>query len=747
MDYRKEFRSFVNSYYLSDGIRMTIGILLPALILGYFGHLNIGLALSVGALCTSLADLPGPIHYRRNGLLACLFFVVLSAFITDITVHYHWLFALVLPAACFFFSMIGVYGARATSIGIASLLILVLETEHRLTGTQILQNIGWLFSGGLWYILLCELLYRIRPYRLIQQALGEYVMATADYLRGKAAFYDEIPDYEEKYKALLKTQIQVQERQNAVAEMIFKTRNMVKESTHTSRVLMMVFLDVSDLFERAMTSHQDYQKLHRFFDSTGVLDEYKQLIYSMANELDEIGIALQSGKASGYNKRLDQELLQERRHLQDLHRSMIAPSNVEGFISLRHILDSMDDIAGRIRTLHQYTSYDRSLRRKKLAAPEASEFVHSQDYSAKILVDNISFRSNIFRHSLRITLAAFSAYLIGLFLPLGHSYWILLTVIVILKPAYGLTRTRNVQRLGGTLIGAALAAGFLYIIRDQLGITLLLGICMLGAYSFMRKQYFISVIMITMYVLVLFRLLDPRDFNEVISDRIIDTLAGSTLALVFAYIPTPVWEKQLINGLIARALQDSIAYYKQVAPAFTGVEINKMERQSARKDAWVSLANLTDAFNRMLTEPRSKQVAVLQIHQLVVTQHMLISHIATLAYYTDQLKDEFIMKDYQPVMDHTLLNLTQAWHCMDSNILQENENRKDNTAVWQLDQKLNALMNQRKQELEEGKLESSIRQQLSQFKSITDQFYFLYNTSEDIRKISRKIQALLQPRP
>jgi hypothetical protein len=54
------------------------------------------------------------------------------------------------------------------------------------------------------------------------------------------------------------------ERQNLTAEIIFKTRSLVKESTAISRNLMLAFLDVTDLLESIMTSHQDYKALHSF---------------------------------------------------------------------------------------------------------------------------------------------------------------------------------------------------------------------------------------------------------------------------------------------------------------------------------------------------------------------------------------------------------------------------------------------------------------------------------------------------
>ena len=72
MDYIKEYKSFIYSHYLSEGVRMTAGIALPAVILSYFNLLPAGIVVSLGAMCVSITDTPGPIHHRKNGMLACI---------------------------------------------------------------------------------------------------------------------------------------------------------------------------------------------------------------------------------------------------------------------------------------------------------------------------------------------------------------------------------------------------------------------------------------------------------------------------------------------------------------------------------------------------------------------------------------------------------------------------------------------------------------------------------------------------
>lgn len=739
MDYLKEYKSFIGSLYFSEGVRKTAGILLPTLFWGHFGQIQIGLLLSMGALCISITDNPGPFLHRINGFIVCAILVFIFSTLTGFITHNHWLLGILLPVFCFFFSLIGVYGTRAGAIGISVMLIIVLQTQYNFSGLEILYRNLYILAGSCWYIILSIVLHRIRPYKLAQQALGEYVLSVSNYLKAKAILYEDGIDFDSSSQQLLRTQVTVQEKQNLVTELIFKTRSIVQESTHTGRVLMMAFLDVTDLFEITMASHQNYQKLHQHFGETNILSEYRQLILSLANELDKIGIALQMGNSSVYNEAIDVQLQKERTHLQELRLSILSPENVDIFISLKHILDTIDDIATRIQTLHYYTTYDKKLRRKKIQAQDPEDFISHQEIEPKILWNNLSFQSNLFRHSLRIALAALSGFLIAQLLHFGHSYWILLTVIVILKPGYSLTKKRNYQRIAGTILGVIIAAVFLFFVKEKFFILLVLAITMIGAYSFVRKHYFTGVLLITIYVLLMFHLLGQGDFEKVIVDRIIDTLIGSLLAWVFSYLLLPIWEEDNIGKFMRKILRTDISYYQLVANKFTGIATTTQNLNVARKNSLIALANLSDAFNRMLSEPKSKQTNIEHVHQFVVSSHMLTSHIATLSAYSNSLEKEFIMDDYSP-----LIILTQSYLQQSVSILKETEIATEPTSVTNnqirlLDNKINELMHTRQEELKLGLIESSTRKKLSQFKSITDQFYFIYKTTVDIRKISKKL--------
>src|SRR5215213_623008 len=69
MDYQLEFRKFIGSQYLYTGLRITAGVIIPAVVLYHYGMLATMIGIPLGALFVSLTDNPGPIAHRRNGML------------------------------------------------------------------------------------------------------------------------------------------------------------------------------------------------------------------------------------------------------------------------------------------------------------------------------------------------------------------------------------------------------------------------------------------------------------------------------------------------------------------------------------------------------------------------------------------------------------------------------------------------------------------------------------------------------
>src|ERR1700694_4040581 len=198
----KEIQYFFYSQAFSDGIRAALAILLPALAGLYLGYFELGLTISLGAMCVSLTDAPGPLLHRRNGMLFCTGFAFLVAVITGFAQRNIVTMGLEVALVSFFFSMFNVYGNRATSVGNAAILIMILTMERPIPPAQILPHASLILAGGLFYTFLSLLLHTIRPYRIAQRALGDCIREIATYLSIKADFYNIHTELDQDYRRL-----------------------------------------------------------------------------------------------------------------------------------------------------------------------------------------------------------------------------------------------------------------------------------------------------------------------------------------------------------------------------------------------------------------------------------------------------------------------------------------------------------------------------------------------------------------
>ncbi len=723
IDYIRTYKQFTSSHHFYEGLRMTIAVMTPVLLFAGYGQLGVGMAIAVGALCVGLTDNPGPIHHRRNGMLITLLLVFVTILLTGISAPVPAFAIALIILLPFLFSIIGVYGSRATSAGLACMLVMVLNIDKTQSQAQIVQNALLALLGGGWYFILSLGLHTLRPYKLVQQIVGDCMLETARYLRIKASFYDENVDYNKSYEALTDAQVQVHQKQDMARELLFKTRSIVRESTHTGRVLVMAFIDTLDLFESIMTSQQEYHLLHEKFDGSGLLPAFQKTILQLGEDLDRLGIAFQAGKSLKTDvdsvksvKQLDDFFVAERD-------KQLTNDNRDEFISLRHILNSLKDVQHRIGTLYAYSSYDLQFGGSGRTEKELRKFVTRSDFSPKILADNLNLNSNIFRHSIRVSIALLIGYFAGLWLPVGHDYWILLTIIVILKPAYALTRKRNIERLLGTVAGVIIAGILLYTVHLTTILIAIVFVTMVLTYSLVRTSYLPAVVFMTIYVVISFHFLKGGDIRPVLQDRIADTVIGSVIAFATLFLVPPKWEHEAINELCASLVEASKNYFCYIANAFSGQAFENNAYKLKRKATYVALANVGDAFQRMINEPKRKQIKGEMLHQLIVSGHVLVSHIATLSSYQRQYGDKYRLTSFEKVTNLINCQFEEA-----SAILRLQY--KETAGVKKAEEAMNDAL------AEAAALSAGPELRNSIFKTIIDQFEIILCVSGDIKNIA-----------
>lgn len=612
---------FLSSQYFSDGLRITLSILLPSLLLAQFGQLATGMAMSIGALSVSLSDAPGPVQHQRNAMVATLLIGAVVTLITGFARMNDITLGLEIVILGFFFSMFSVYNNRATSVGTATLLIMVLMLDRPLDALGVVRESGLILAGGLWYMLVSLLTSRLQPYRPAQQALGQCIHEIAKLLTIKADFYATHTRLDDDYRRLVAQQVVVSEQQNAVRELLFKSRQFMTESDTTSRLLVLTFSSVMDLYEQIVAMYYDYSVIRERFGQSDVLASIARLIRQVADELDHLGLSIQSVALTRPPLDLTQSLT-------ELKQQINALTDSDGStLVLKKVLVNLRNLGQRVATIQANMTV--SIDSVPGETLEYGRFVSHQVISWQSFRDNLTLDSSAFRHSVRVALALLLGFVLTKFLPYAqYSYWVLLTILVILKPAFSLTKQRNQERIIGTFIGGLIGVLILTFIPSQTVHFVLLVLFMIGTYTALRVNYIVMVICLTPFVLIVFSFLGIG-YLSVAGERLLDTLLGGTIAVAAGYGLFPNWESHQILNPMRGVLKANIGYLQLLLDGLSGRRIRVVDYKLTRKEVYVTSANLAAAFQRMVSEPKHKQRNEKALYEFVVLNYILSANVAT----------------------------------------------------------------------------------------------------------------------
>ena len=204
-------------------------------------------------------------------------------------------------------------------------------------------------------------------------------------------------------------------------------------------------------------------------------------------------------------------------------------------------------------------------------------------------------------------------------LPLARSYWLVLTVVIILKPDYGSVFARAVQRGVGTVVGAVLAAVILALVPYGPWLLLPFGVLAALLPYAKARNFGLVATFLTPLVVLLIDLLDVGGWH-LAEARLVDTALASVIVLVFGYAPWPsAWQAHL-PGQFAETLRTVCAYTDEALVTMPAARIAATGtarsperapgeapglRSRLRRGAYQSLSNLRAEFQRTMSEPAS----------------------------------------------------------------------------------------------------------------------------------------------
>jgi uncharacterized membrane protein YccC len=223
------------------------------------------------------------------------------------------------------------------------------------------------------------------------------------------------------------------------------------------------------------------------------------------------------------------------------------------------------------------------------------------------LRDALDLKSEALRHALRLAIATTCGGALGVFLSEFYKIprvpWLTVTILIVLQPQAGTTLARAVQRVGGTVLGGLAAALLAPVSHHPLWYAALLFVLSLLAVSLKPLSYGLFAALLTpVFVLMA----EQQSGSDLVVARIVNTLLGGAVALLFGIVLWPSWERARLPAQLAALLKAARALLDTVNPDHPG---DLPQARRARRHLGLALANAESTFQRFLGEPHDpKQV-------------------------------------------------------------------------------------------------------------------------------------------
>ncbi|NMH29215.1 FUSC family protein [Flavobacterium silvaticum] len=730
-------RQFTDTTNFENAIKVTFASAVPVLICSHFGIFQTGFTIALGAFLTYPSDIPSSLRHKINGVLVAALIVSGSTLLINVLHPYPFILYPITSLLIFFMAMIPVYGNRANMVAFAGLLAVSLAFGHITTGWQMLEQSGLMLAGGLFYLLVSLAFHFIRPHRYTELQLAECMRLTSKYLKLRGDLWDKEANRNKIIEKQLNLQVELNTIHENIREVVIRTRFSSGHSDR-NRKLLLVFISLVEIMELALSTSFDHRKLHEKFEGNEfVLKTYQNLAYNLAAHLKKIRQSLEKGQKYVIESDLFMDLQAFETAIKEYETQLGASEAAEGVYLLTSMLHYAEKQVERIKLMERVFSGGK-LETKLMGNrdKDLEKFLAPTYYPWSTLKENLGFSSSIFRHALRLTVTMMFGFLIAGIFKLDNVYWILLTIVVIMKPGYGMTKDRTFQRIIGTVVGGIVAFGILYFVHDSVSIGTLTILSMILGFTFTATNYKIGVTFVTMYVVFLYALLQP-DVNTVIELRILDTVTGATLAFIANYFLWPSWEYMSVPAHLRKSIEANRNYLSEISRFYNAKGDVTTDYRLARKNAFIETGNLMASFQRMSQEPKSKQKQLPNIYKLAVLNHTLLSASASLGTYIQSHKTSKASDAFNRVSDVVIKNLNKTLALLN---IQEKGNEMLSPEKEDMALRFIELKKIREKELAEGIEQSDeFRLRMQEAQLVIEQLVNLSNLSENILKTTQKL--------
>ncbi|HEX8575262.1 MAG TPA: FUSC family membrane protein [Flavobacterium sp.] len=736
-----EVKEFTDSTNFLNALKVTLAAVIPAIIFSYLNQFEFGFAIAIGALLTYPSDIPSNFKHKIKGVFTAVVLVAGSNLLINILFPYPFLLYPIAALLIFFFAMIAVYGQRATMISFSALLAIALAFAHIHTGFMaMLQYSGLMFMGGLFYLIISLLFDLMLPHKYVTLQIAECIRLTSKYMKLRGDLWDLNADKSKIIEKQLYLQVELNTIHENLREILIRNRANYGNSNQ-NRKMLHVFISSVEILELALSTSFDHNKLHQKFEAyPEVLTIYQHLAYNLAASLKKVAKRIKSGSSRVTKQSLNKDLAALEKGILEYQKRTGEKEASDGVLMLTNMMHYAEKQIEKIKIIERAFHLNDEFKELKERDKDLEKLIAPHYYPISTLIENLSFSSSFFRHALRLTVTLIIGFTIGKLFVFQNSYWILLTIIVIMRPGYGLTKQRSYDRIIGTVVGGLIAFGLLHFIKDYTFIGTLAVLCMLLGFAFTQINYTVGATFVTIYVVFIYAILVPNS-NQIVEFRIIDTLIGGGLAFIANYFFWPFWEFLSLPSYIIKSIEANKNYLSEIAAFYNKKGAVTPSYRSSRKNAFIEIGNLMASFQRMTQEPKSKQKQLQQVYKLVELNHSLLSALASLGTYIQMHHTTKASEVFHTVVNRVIKNLELAVAVLD---------KSDNKGMIfaepeDLTARFSELKNMTARALKANKSidQDNFHLKMQESQLVIEQLVWLINLSEGIVKASKKLELHL----
>ncbi|GHB55059.1 FUSC family protein [Persicitalea jodogahamensis] len=629
-------KEYITSEDTESALRFLLGASLPLLVSLVLGYNELGLFLFLG--CTFVFGIDIPIALPKklgfmllSGGLSALLFLVFTQ-----VKAYPLLNAVMLFGVLFVINFLSPFSSNFSIVALLLNLSVMIGLSLAATVPTLsdgLQKAGYLLLGASWYILYALLMHPLQRPRQLRRRLQDCLRLTADYFSMQDGLLHSDRPGDEVLLALTQKQGGILAAHQQIREVLLREpMNITNPETFMGRATHFL-ANLVDLLELATASVSSLEAL----PDSPEKEKAKPLLLTLNDSIAAQLLLLEGRLVAGeqapstrdHDDAAERALQELTLFLDDQKQSLRGLVQVaESYRLLRRVQRNAEQELRLLRNLRD--TLDRREVRLDLPDEGLRRFALRDTIGWNYLRSHLSLQSGFFRYALRMALTATGAYFLAAALGLGNPSWALLTVLVILKPGFSLSRERLAHRTYGTLVGLAAGLAIYYLFRPGLILSLAIFlIAQFGAFSFVKRQYAVTTGFFTIFILFFYSYLQ-RGFMDAAYYRLLDTLLAAGLCWLAMRFVFPFWELQKLPGDVASALRANHDLLKNVLNQARTGESNVTEYKLYRKTAFLETDDLLSSYRLAQAEtPRQTELLgnAQRIALLIYTQLSLITNL------------------------------------------------------------------------------------------------------------------------